>query len=184
MMIRLTILCLALAISGFNLAAQELKQGSYRPLTDVRVASVDLDIYHADIDGQTLQDFIEFKTFEEGDGYSKEFDKDIREIQADFIDEFNDTNAPLTLTVSSSQTTLLTIRVNHISRKGNEISCNYIFSDRATGANLVTIAMSSKDGRIGSFTNLLGDAFEKAGKELGKYSKKMLKAELKKKKKK
>lgn len=37
--------------------------------------------------------------------------------------------------------------------------------------------MTSKDGRIGSFTNLMGDAFERAGKDLGKYIKKQLKNE-------
>lgn len=174
---------MTLVLSALNLGAQELIQGSYEPLTDVRVASVELDVTHADIGGQTLQDFIEFKTFEEGEGYSKEFDREIREILGDFIDEFNDTNAPITLTVSSSPKILLTIRVNHISRKGNEISCHYIFSERATGNYLATIDMTCKDGRIGSFTNLMGDAFEKAGKNFGKYSKKMLKAELKKKKK-
>lgn len=52
-----------------------------------------------------------------------------------------------------------------------------------TSVVLAAIAMSSKDGRIGSFTNLMGDAFERAGKDFGKYSKKMIKAELKKKKK-
>lgn len=175
--------CLILVLSALNLGAQELIQGSFDPLTNVRVASVELDIAHADIGGQTLQDFIEFKTFEEGEGYSKEFDKDLREILGDFIDEYNETNAPITLTVSSSPTILLTIRVNHISRKGNEISCHYIFSDRASSVVLAAIAMSSKDGRIGSFTNLMGDAFERAGKDFGKYSKKMIKAELKKKKK-
>lgn len=176
-------ICLTLVLSALNLRAQELIQGSFEPLTDVRVVSVQFDMSQADIDGQTLHQFIEIKTFEEGDGYSKEFDKDTREILGDFIDEFNDTNAPVVLTVSSSPSILLTIKVNHISRKGNEVSCHYIFSDRTTGAILATIAMTSKNGRIGSFTNLMGDAFEKAGKDLGKYSRKMLKAELKKKKK-
>lgn len=176
-------LCVSLVLSILTLKAQELIQGSYESLIDTRVVSVEFDIAHATIGGQTLQDFIEFKTFEEGEGYSKEFDKDLREILGDFIDEYNETNAPITLTVSSSPTILLTIRVNHISRKGNEISCHYIFSDRASGVVLAAIAMSSKDGRIGSFTNLMCDAFERAGKDFGKYSKKMIKAELKKQKK-
>ena len=176
-------LCVSLVLSILTLKAQELIQGYYESLIDTRVVSVEFDIAHATIGGQTLQDFIEFKTFEEGEGYSKEFDKDLREILGDFIDEYNDTNSPITLTVSSSPTILLTIKVDYISRKGNEISCHYIFSDRTTGEDIATITMSSKDGRIGSFTNLMGDAFERAGKDFGKYSKKMIKAELKKKKK-
>lgn len=176
-------LCVSLVLSILTLKAQGLIQGSYESLTDTRVVSVELDISHVDIGGQTLQDFIEYKTFEEGEGYSKEFDKDIREILGDFIDEFNDTNAPIMLTVASSPKVILTIWVNHINRKGNEVSCQYIFSDRVTDTPMATIAMVSKNGRVGSFTNLMGDAFEKAGKDLGKFSKKMLKAELKKNKK-
>ena len=58
-------LCVSLVLSILTLKAQELIQGSYEALTDTRVVSVELDISHVDIGGQTLQDFIEYKTFEE-----------------------------------------------------------------------------------------------------------------------
>lgn len=175
--------CIALVLSVISLRAQELVQGSFRSLAEIRVVSVKWDLSKVDIEGQTINDFIEFKSYEEGQDYYDDFEKDIREILGDFIDEFNDTNGPISLTVSSSPKVILTIQVNRISRKGNEVTCRYIFSDKATGEILTMVAMTSKDGRVGSFTNLMGDAFEKAGKDLGKYTKKMLKAELKKRKK-
>lgn len=175
--------CIALVLSVISMEAQELVLGSFRSLAEVRVISVKWDLSKVDIEGQSIDDFIEFKSYEEGQDYHDDFEKDIREILGDFIDEFNDTKSPISLTVSSSPKVILTVQVNRISRKGNEVTCDYIFSDKATGEILTMVAMTSKDGRIGSFTNLMGDAFEKAGKDLGKYTKKMLKAELKKRKK-
>lgn len=176
---RLITTYIALVLSVITLRAQELVQGSFESLADVRIVSTRWDLSKADIDGQTFEDFIGLKSYEEGKDYHDEFEKDAREILGDFIDEFNDTNSPMALTVSSSPKVILTIQINRINRKGNEVSCNYIFSDKATGKILTVIAMTSKDGRVGSFTNLMGDAFEKAGKDLGKYTKKMLKAESK-----
>lgn len=175
--------CIALVLSVISLRAQELVQGSFESLTDVHVVSARWDLSNADIGGQTFEDFIELKSYEEGTDYHDEFEKDIREILGDFIEEFNDTNSPIALTVGPSPKVLLTIKINRVSRKGNEVTCRYIFSDKTTGEILTMVAMTSKDGRIGSFINLMGDAFEKAGKDLGKYTKKMLKAELKKRKK-
>lgn len=151
--------------------SQELIQGSFAPLLDYRVATVNLDLSSTDVEGQAIEDFIKFKTYEEGENYPKEFQKDVKSITGDFIDEFNDTNCPLLLTTGYENPLNLTVEVETINRKGNSILCKYIFWESTIDNPIVIIHLSSSDGRIGSFTNLMGDAFEKAGKDLGKYVK-------------
>ena len=179
-MSRHIIICIILALSTLTLKAQELVQGDFLPLLDTHIITVQFNFTQADIDGQSIEDFIEFKTFEKGLNYSHEFDKDKRKIISDFIEEFNDTNSPIILTVSSNTNIVLTVNVKRISRKGNMVNCDYVFLNKATDEIIASVSMTSKDGRVGSFTNLMGDAFEKAGRILGKYIKKMLRAEQKK----
>lgn len=183
-MIRLIAIFVVLGLSSLTLQAQELLQGSFRSLLDCRVVEVSFDFSNSEVEGQTLKEYIGFKCFEEGDDYASDFEKDKREIIADFIEEYNDINSPLIFTISKDAPILLLVKVLNISRKGNAVTCDYVFIDKATNSNIATIRMSSKDGRVGSFTNLLGDSFEKAGKDLGKYVKKMLREETKKKNKK
>lgn len=151
--------------------SQELIQGSFAPLLDYRVATVNLDLSSTDVEGQAIEDFIKFKTYEEGENYPKEFQKDVKSITGDFIDEFNDTNCPLLLTTGYENPLNLTVEVETINRKGNSILCKYIFWESTIDNPIVIIHLSSSDGRIGSFTNLMGDAFEKAGKDWGNTSK-------------
>ncbi|GEM_PF-522191 len=175
---------LLLLILGITGKAQEIVQGSFSSLSDAHAVSVRFDFESSTVDGLPLSDFIENESFEEGDSYKDAFAKDLREIVGDFIEEFNDTNCPMLLTVSDSPKILLTVSCSSISRKGNEVKCLYSFTNKDDDAVIASISMTSKDGRVGSFTNLMGDAFEKAGKDLGCYIKKMIKQELKKQRKK
>lgn len=174
-MIRYISIILFLALGIMSAKSQEMIQGSFAPLLDYRVATVNLDLSCTDVAGQTIEDFIKFKTYEEGENYPTEFQKDVKSITGDFIDEFNDTNCPLLLTAGYENPLNLTAKVETISRKGNSISCKYIFWQSTIDSPIVIIQLTSKDGRVGSFTNLMGDAFEKAGKDLGKYVKRQLK---------
>lgn len=174
-MIRYLSIISLLAFGFVSAQCQELLQGSFSPLLDYRVATVNIDLSNTDVEGQPLNDFIKFKTFEEGEDYPSEFQKDVNGITGDFIEEFNDTNCPLLLTAGYENPLNLTVMVEAISRNGNSISCKYIFWHSSIDNPIVIVQLTSKDGRIGSFTNLMGDAFEKAGKDLGKYIKKHLK---------
>lgn len=157
--------CIAFVLSVISLRAQELAQGAFGSLTEARVVSVKWDLSKIDIEGQTIDDFIEFKSYEEGQDYHDDFEKDIREILGGFIDEFNNTNEPISLTVSSYPRVILTVQTNRISRKGDEVACNYIFSEKATGEIPTMVTMTSKDGHIGFSTNFMSDAFEMASKD-------------------
>lgn len=174
-MYRFITIYLLLALSSVFVKAQELVQGTLGSINNIYVATVQFDFSQAKVEEVPLEDFVGLLAFEDGSKFREAFDKDINDILIDFIEEFNDTNCQMLLTVSPNSETVLTIKVKKISRKGNSVSCDYIITNKPDSKPIVIISMTSKDGRVGSFTNLMGDAFEKAGKDLGKYLKKQLK---------
>lgn len=113
---RIVTICLAFVLSSVLVKAQELIQGSFGPLMNTRVVTVQLDLSQACVEGAPLEDFLGLMSFEDGAQYQAVFQKDLRDILADFIDEFNDTNCPILLTVSPKPDTAMTIRVKEISR--------------------------------------------------------------------
>lgn len=183
-MIRLTAIIFVFCLSLIPLQAQELLKGSFSPLIGCRAVEVSFDFSNADVEGQALKDYINFKCLEKGDDYAADFEKDKRKIIAGFIGAFNDANSPLLLTISKDAPIILLAKVLNINRKGNAVVFDYVFIDKNSNSEIATVRMSSQDGMIGSFTNLMGDSFEKAGEDLGKYVKKMLRKETKKKNKK
>jgi len=127
------------------------------------------------VGNESLDDYIQLMVFKNGDKYVDEFENEMKGAIIDFIDEYNDTNCPVVLTVSDKPVVDMLISIENISRNGNTITANYIYTNKESGNVLVAIQMTAKDGICGSFTNLMGDAFEEAGKKLGKYIKKNLK---------
>lgn len=165
-----------LSFSSLLMKAQELQQGSFEPLLSCRVASVQFDFSKTTVEGLPLSDFIENQSYIEGEDYRQYFLKAQQEVTGDFIEEFNDTDCPILLTTSKSPSPItMIVKVHEVNRKGNQLNCSYEFYKQDDSIVLCVIGMTSKDGRVGSFTNLMGDAFEKAGKDLGKYMKKQLK---------
>ena len=69
----------------------------------------------------------------------------------------------------------LTIKVKTVNTKGNEATCEYIFTDTESGKMLLTVTERTREGRIGSFPNLLGDVIREAGGDFGKFMKRYLK---------
>lgn len=155
--------------------AQQATQGAISTLQGLRAATVRYDFSNATIGNEPYKDFIQSMIYKEGDDYPTKFDEDMMDIISDFIEEYNDTNSPLILTTNKDTKATMTICVKFVSRDGNSIDADYVFTDKESGNVLVSINMTAKDGRCGSFTNLMGDAFEAAGKKLGKYIKKNLK---------
>lgn len=173
---RLVFIAILLMRFAISAEAQQIKQGSFDALHDCSAATLQYDFSQAMVGEGTLGDYIQLMMHKEGDDYATNFYKDIREIVVDFIEEYNDTNSPLVLTISEAPPVSLMISVKRISRNGNELTADYIFSDKSTQNIIVAIEMTAKNGRCGSFTNLMGDAFETAAKRLGKYIKKNLKS--------
>lgn len=175
---RIKIMIAAIAMV-MNANAQTVTQGSLRHLLGVRAMSVNFDFSKTMVEGVPMKDFIQNMYYAGGGNSMSEFERDKREIVADFVEEFNDAEAPLMLTVSQNAKVRMTVVVKEINRRGNTVKCDYVIR-RNNGTQVAVIEMTSKDGRIGSFANLMGDAFETAGEDLGKFMKRTLKKERKK----
>lgn len=172
---RISAILMLLLLYLVDAQAQQIKQGSFGALSGVRVATVEYDFSKAMVEAEPLIDFVQTTYLVVGDEWLVAFESAQKEVIAEFIEEFNESNCPILLSVSDRPSVVLIISVKQISRNGNTVICDYTFKDKSTGAIILNIAMTAKDGRIGSFTNLMGDAFAEAGKKLGKYMKKNLK---------
>lgn len=176
MTMRKIIISLLLMLSYGYGRAQQVTQGAMSSLMGVHAVTVEYDFSNALVDGMPLNDYIEVSQLTERDNYKQEFEQEKKEIIVDFIEEFNDTNCPILFTISANPAISMLIQVRSISRNGNTVTCDYTFKEKSSGNILAVIRMTSKDGRCGSFTNLMGDVFEEAGKKLGKFIKKNLKS--------
>lgn len=172
---RITAILMLLLLSWVDAQAQQITQGSFGALSGVHVATVEYDFSKAMVEAEPLIDFVKTANLVAEDEYLVAFERAQKEVIAEFIEEFNESNCPILLSVSDRPSVVLIISVKQISRNGNTVICDYTFKDKSKGAIILNIAMTAKDGRIGSFTNLMGDAFAEAGKKLGKYMKKNLK---------
>lgn len=171
--------CLLLAVGAMILVpaiadAQKLTMGSGAALSKIKYASVRMDFSQTVIKGKAMKDFLAKDASKEV-GYWKEFDEDIKEITADFVKEFNDEECPMVLTTQPDMDVELQIVVKKVSKGGDHVWCDYVFHPKDSDESLAIITMDSEDGSWGSFTNLMGDAFDLAGEKLAKYIRKAIK---------
>ena len=171
--------CLLLAVGAMILVpaegnAQKLTTGSGAALSKIKYASVRMDFSQTVIKGKAMKDFLAKDASKEV-GYWKEFDEDIKEITADFVKEFNDEECPMVLTTQPDMDVELQIVVKKVSKGGDHVWCDYVFHPKDSDTPLAIITMDSEDGSWGSFTNLMGDAFDLAGEKLAKYIRKAIK---------
>lgn len=134
-----------------------------------KIATLVIDFSEAEVEGLPLDDFLEDVN------QTLEFKNEISEYYADFIKRFNDRCKSIALTRVAGKPMTLTVKVVMINRKGNEALCHYVFSDTATGSELLTVSERTREGRIGSFTNLVGDVMREAGGDFGKFMSKYIK---------
>lgn len=123
--------------------------------SDATVEGLPLDGYLADV------------------GEAADFKSEQREYYADFIKRFNDRCKSVMLTRAADMPLTLRVKVLTINRKGNEASCSYIFT--AGDDLLLSVTERTREGRIGSFTNLVGDVIREAGGDFGSFLSKFLK---------
>lgn len=175
---------LAVMMLGFTAGnAQIVTQGSIEAISNDATATVDFDLTRAMVKGQSLEEYIEILSLTKGPHYDERFEFEMRDILGQFINEFNDVNGQIFMTVSDKPTLHMTIAIKQLSPKGNVADCDYVFWKYGIDDPLCVISMNIKEGRFGSFTNLLGDVFRESGEKLAKYLKKQIKAVRKKQKK-
>lgn len=173
--VKMIIVAMGMAMGAM---AQTVTQGSLRPLLGVRAMGVKLDFSDTRVEGLRLNDYLQDLYYAHGGNHRADFDRDKREMLSEFMEEFNDAGAPLILTISRDVPMHMTVVVKEVNRKGNAVRCEYVIRKR-NGEKVAVVEMVSKDGRIGSFTNLMGDAFEKAGEDLGRFVRRAMKKERK-----
>ncbi len=131
--------------------------------------SLVIDFSGATVEGDALGEYLESL------GESDDFDYEIRKYYADFIKRFNSRCDRMLLSRAEGKPITLTIKVLTVNRNGNEAACEYIFTDTESGRMLLTLCERTREGRFGSFTNLVGDVIREAGGDLGSFMSRFLK---------
>lgn len=108
-------------------------------------------------------------------GESEDFEYEICKYYSDFINRFNERSRLLMLTRTEGKPFTLTVRVMAVNQKGNEATCEYVFSDTGSGQVLLIVSGRTREGRIGSFSNLVGDVIREAGGDFGSFMSRYLK---------
>lgn len=168
-------------ITTLSATAQKITAGDISKIPGGSTACTKFDFSTTTVAGQSFEDFIEIKAISDSYTDIEELKRDINNVLGQFIEEFNDNVDLITLSLNKKADIRLTIVIKEMSRKGNYADCDYIFSRSDSTDPLLVISMTTKEGRLGSFTNLMGDVFREAGEDLAKF---MTKSSVKKKTKK
>lgn len=152
------------------LFAQKLIEGSLAPLKGQTVIDCTTDFDHADIGGLPLDEFIEYKADDALDrGFEREYQQAERECWMKFVDEANKRMKLTRLARKQDAPFLMTIKLITMDKDGRNNVCHYIFTDKNTDQVVAIVEAQNKGGRFGTFTNLMGDAFEYAGSSFGPW---------------
>lgn len=162
-----------------NVSAQSDKfiPGELMPLLNAGVVNVVYDLSDASVEGIPLSSFLKKKDLKEKKrDYFQYFEDEFKTCISKFIDNANDEMDIVRLTYANNSIPIrLIIKVRHISDRGNNNICDYVFVDTSTGEEIAGIRMETKEGSIGSFTNLMSDCFKEAGGKFGGTLEKELK---------
>ncbi len=134
-----------------------------------RLATLVIDFSEAEVEGLPLNEYLDDVS------QTEDFEYEIRKYYADFIQRFNDRCKSIMLTRKENRPLTLKVKVLSINRKGNEALCEYTFTDTASGDTLLVVTERTREGRIGSFSNLVGDVIREAGGDFGRFVTKYLK---------
>lgn len=162
-----------------NVSAQSEKfiPGELMPLLNAGVVNVVYDLSDASVEGIPLQSFLKKKDLKDKKrDYIQYFEDEFKTCVSKFIDNANDEMDIIRLTYANNSIPIrLIIKVRHISDRGNNNICDYVFVDTTSGKEIAGIRMETKEGSLGSFTNLMGDCFKEAGSKFGGALEKELK---------
>lgn len=138
-----------------------------------KIATLVIDFSETEVDGMPLDEFLHDLN------QTAEFEEYTAQYYTDFIKRFCDRCESILLTRSAGRSVTLTVKVLTVNRKGNEAICDYIFTETETGKTLLTVSERTREGRVGSFSNLLGDVLREAGGDFGRFMNRYLKKDKK-----
>lgn len=142
---------------------------NFGPIYNSNVFNIVVDFSETIVMGMTLQQFVDLKRRDPKKikEFGNNFFTDINSEIERFIKALND-EAKLNISYFPSAPVTLLVKVRTIDEPGRENVSDYVFIDTNTGQVISGIRLKSKGGRFGSWTNLLGDAFEEdAAPQLG-----------------
>jgi len=163
------LLALLLVATG-GLMAQERISGDITPLLKAKSVRVEFDFSKAMFNGLTMQQFVDRDYV---DDYGKaDWKRSIMDPACDtkmrFITKYNKVTkgAAVPYAVAENHAgAVMLFKFGHIKRNG---TFDAIVEVMMNGKQIATYKMEAKGGKFGSFTNLLGDACERAGGKMGK----------------
>lgn len=152
-------------LMAFNASATKLviTEGTLSAIKTDGPVSISINFNDATVDGITLDAYLVDMNQQD------EFAAEINNYYADFIKRFNRDCKLFMLTRSGNRDVELTVNVKTINSKGNEATIDYVFTDMSTGQRLAVLTGTTKEGRFGSFSNLVGDVIREAGGDLGSF---------------
>lgn len=151
-------------------SAQKLVEGSLLPLKGQTVIDCATDFDSAEIGGLPLDEFMEYQADDSMDrGFEREYHQAERECWMKFVEEANKRMKLVRFAKKKDAPFLMTIKLITMDKDGRNNVCHYIFSEKQTGNVIAIVEAKNKGGRFGSFTNLMGDAFEYAGCSFGPW---------------
>ena len=140
-----------------------ITEGDFAAVNSDAPVKIVIDFDSTMVDGLSLDEFLT------DINHRAEFKMEVNKYYADFIKRFNSHCEHLTLTRSGDRELQLTVNVKSIVPKGNVADIEYVFTDVATGKRLAVVTGTIKEGRYGSFSNLVGDVIREAGGDFGDF---------------
>lgn len=143
-------------------------EGNLHDIDTVHNIIVDLDMSQCSVEGMTIPEFFEYLKSDNPD-IESDYKKALIDYKLDFIKIANKSlkNRHVRLCNNCDAPIRMTIKIVETTRKGNEILYDYIFCNNTTDETIAIVRAYTKNGRIGDFLNLMGDATREAGEQFG-----------------
>ena len=170
------LLSIFLILGLFSISnAQEILEGSFEFTKDLKSLNIVIDYTDVIIDGKNEESFLLLKTYEEDEGeeWRNYWNNKVKKL---FMYKF--CSAILEDTYLQSTGILIgnypdapytaTFVLKKVDSDG-ELYGKVVFTDNVSKKMVAIIRLNGDGGHWGSIENLMGDAFEKAGKRFGRF---------------
>lgn len=165
-----------LSIMAINANDNVIVQGSFEKLQGVNKFNIEIDWTNIHINGLTPGEWIRYRNAEQpAYDAEEEYQHELKPSWHKIVESVNDKlngKQIYVLPNSPEQEYTIIVSPHQIDKKGNlEAFCSIVNKD---GEALVTFALVGKGGIFGTMSNLWGDGFKSAGKNLAETLQKYL----------
>ena len=155
--------------------AQKILEGSFEFTANLKEVNIVIDYKDVIVDGKNEESFVVQKTFEEDEGeeWRNYWNNKVKKL---FMYKFcsaiseNEDIKSLGVLIGDYPNALYTATfvLNRVDGDG-ELYGNVVFTENSSKKILAIVKLNGDGGHWGSIENLMGDAFEKAGKRFGQF---------------